>query len=135
MTRKDAELVRYVRASLTEDGEIYALQVAPAQTSEHRAAETRIFNLARIPTKQQPVQTEINSPIQEEVQEEQVDLMDHEDSMEWDTPIVLEIPKNRVCRLCGQQARNMINMFGQDDNLDMADKINSILPIHVMQKF
>jgi hypothetical protein len=133
VTRNEAELVRYVRASLTEEGDIFSLQACGGQV--RGTATARTYALASQLTEHQPAQLAPSSPIQGEVVEEQADLMDdgvNEDDGDWDPQMVLEVPKNKVCRLCGQQARNMIAIFGTD-GLDMllAEKINSILPIHV----
>lgn len=133
VTRKDAELVRYVRASLSENGDIIALQ---GQGGFYQVPTGNGAHPVSTLTEQQPTEIEPSSPIQGEVVEESADLMDNEDATEWDQEIVLQIPKNKMCRLCGQQARNMVQIFGMD-GLDMllAEKINSFLPIHVMSFF
>jgi len=134
VTRNQAELVRYVRASLTEDGDIFSLQACAGHV--RGTATARTFALASQLTEPEPAPIAPSSPIQEEVVEEHVDLMDdglNDDDTEWDQQMAQQIPKTKVCRLCGQQARNQVNIFGTD-GLDMllAEKINSILPIHVL---
>jgi hypothetical protein len=128
VTRKDAELVRYVRASLTVDGDILALKASGANQvpSNHTHVASNLTERNHTPS----------LPIQGEVVEEPVDLMALEDNGgddELDQQLVLDIPRYKVCRLCGQQARNMVYIFSMD-GLDMllAEKINSILPIQVI---
>jgi len=127
VTRTEVELVRYVRPNTTGEGNLLLLS-STKEPKQKQQLTSKNFNSAMDSwaTSQPPVDEKVDD-----------DVRDFYDGTDWDHADdnwndEMVIPKEKVCRTCGQEEENLVGIYkSRGRSIFLADKINSILPIKV----